>query len=114
MNALDGPNFVKWLTANADLASLPDNRRRALRRYRVGDVATVASADRVLTDLGLHLTDLPEDLWRRDNRGSPYPPELCVEAVKRARGGELHRFVASSLAVDRSTVSRWVREASSA
>ena len=56
---LDGPRFVEWLEGEG----VGGGDSRAFRRWKDGGAASVHSADRFLTKVGLHLGFLPDDLW---------------------------------------------------
>lgn len=63
--AADGPKLVKWLASREiDRDILSDTQERAMRRWRDGENALVLTVDELLVDLGLHLSEVPDEIWR--------------------------------------------------
>jgi hypothetical protein len=64
----DGPKVAAWLKDHLD-KTYPDWKRkcpnldRAWRRWTSGERASVWSLDNHLTPLGLHVQDIPDDVW---------------------------------------------------
>lgn len=67
----DGPKFAAWLRTK----DLPEGTKktgevaslyRRLSAWEAGERVKLASADRWLTYLGLHLSETPDDLWLED------------------------------------------------
>ena len=91
---LDGPRFVGWLELHApeacELAAaangygrthrgMHSNLGRGLARWRQGAAVSVYSADLYLTEIGLHLSLLPDDLYREKGPGVGHrPPETYI------------------------------------
>lgn len=62
----DGPTVAAWLIAH-DLDRSSDNLGRNVRRWRSGRRrVSIETLDRYLTPLGIHLSELPAEAWRRD------------------------------------------------
>lgn len=55
---LDGPAFLAWLEAEG--AKPPSERRR---RWAAGGRVSTKSADQYLTETGLHLSLVPDEVW---------------------------------------------------
>ena len=113
---LDGPGLYAWLNERGcDLSAKVLNfHSREVRRWRSGTAATVWSADQVLTQLGLHLTEIPDDLWRdspyKNNGGKRIDPRIRRAALIGIRRGDTVHHVAQRFAIDGSTVRRWMKE----
>lgn len=61
-NLLDGPKLAEWIEARCEDPS--PNLERRLWAWSHGETAGLATVDHYLvTELGLHPNDLPDDLW---------------------------------------------------
>lgn len=69
----DGPKVVAWLEGHLS-KTYPEWKRiapsldRAARRWASGESPSIWTLDRHLTPLGLHVQDLPEDVWLDEDR----------------------------------------------
>jgi hypothetical protein len=61
---ISGPKFAAWLRERkVENKELPVSRSSQLGQWERGENISVWRADRVLTHLGYHLWQLPEDVW---------------------------------------------------
>lgn len=67
---LDGPGLYEWIEGKRDLSRLyyvyPSFERRLRDWRREGCVASAYTVDKWLVEIGLHLSEVPDDLWRED------------------------------------------------
>lgn len=69
----DGPGFFAWLEVHHLVEPLrrDESFARRLWEYRNGGVADFYVVDKMLTRLGYHVQDVPDELWLdRNRRGS--------------------------------------------
>lgn len=108
---LNGPGFVRWLEEHCNVSQLEDNRQRTLRHYRAGAQASLASADRILTALGRHLNELPDELWDSNRRNARKPHAVKVSALRALADGTPVGQVAREAGVSTSTIRYWRKRA---
>lgn len=80
---LDGPALAAWLRDNGldhPTYQLGHTLERAVSRWRDGARAYVFVVDAVLTKLGLHLSEIPDELWT----DAPQGGASRLDSVKRA------------------------------
>ncbi len=108
---LHGPRFVRWLEARG--LKTPTIQvgplDRSIRHWRSGSKASVFTADRVLTALGLTLPEVPEALWvdppRREGTGRLLTTRESAEITRRVVVlGQAQTRVARDLRISKSTV----------
>jgi hypothetical protein len=111
-NWIDGSRLVDWLQERGAQLTRPalGGHERAIRHWREGKACSVYQADRVLTRLGFHLHELPDDFWLD---GPPhlesYSAQVKRQAVLRVTvGSEAVKQVARSLGCDPKTVRNWI------
>lgn len=106
---LDGPGFAAWLEENTDL--VPERGsclEKSIQLWRDGAKPSVFTADDLLTPLGRHLSELPDELYVDPPPiGRATPPAVKEEALEALRGGERPASVASRLGVTKVSVYRW-------
>lgn len=115
---LDGPRFYAWLRENGLTAldrQLGHSARR-VRDWRDGAVANVYAADRVLVKVGLHLNDVPEDLYREPPDRTTRKAKRCTaaerqEILRRWAAGDSRYSIAKDLGRHRRTVEKIVARA---
>jgi hypothetical protein len=113
-NWLDGPGLVHWLESHG--LDNPEIQlgfhARAIRHWRAGCKASVYVADRVLIKLGLHLSEIPDDLWVQPPKRGELSPDHQAEIVRRVCGlGRSISAVARELDCDQKTVRKYLKEA---
>lgn len=65
----DGPSVVAWLDAhNLEWIDTHGATARRIREWRSGSRASIVALDKVMIDLDLHLSELPDHVWRADKR----------------------------------------------
>ncbi len=108
---LSGPGLYSWLLQNGlDHIELQlGYHARMARHWRDGGTAHVYSADAVLCKLGLHLSEIPDELWIEDPRkGRRITPEMCDEIKRRITElGQPIKVVAREVGCDPKTVRRY-------
>ncbi len=62
--AADGPALYRWLEVRGELDRARFVGQRAILRWERGGQAKFEAVDRVLTALGRHVSELPDDIWR--------------------------------------------------
>lgn len=115
-NWLHGDKFSAWLRDHgltSPALQVDFNAARLICKWESqGGLASVYTADRILTRLGFHLSELPDDIWAdRSPTDSRVPAETREQAVARLAAGERAGAIAAELGVDRRTVSYWARSA---
>lgn len=62
---LDGPRLVCWLEGKGlfSMQLQVGGLARRVSDWKKGTTANVFTADRVLTRLGLHISEIPDELW---------------------------------------------------
>jgi hypothetical protein len=114
-NWLDGNRLVEWLEANGHSLTKPivGPLECSIRRWRGGAKCSVYQADRLLTKLGVHLHEVPDDLWvDLAPTHERYPRQVKQEAVRRVTvRDEPLKAVARSLGCDPKTVRNWIKAA---
>lgn len=65
----DGPAVMAWLDAHADVRPTTPMLRRRLERWRAGAQASFWHIDELLCGLGLHVSQLPDGVWRPYDNG---------------------------------------------
>ena len=58
-----GPTIVAWLERDGALSGLDETDRKLIRRWRSGSDASFWVIDRLLTGLGHHVSELPDETW---------------------------------------------------
>jgi len=106
---LDGPRFTDWLLENglnSPAVQLDSRLERAFGRWRAGAKASVWIADAMLVALGLHLSELPDDLWVEEpNGGAGRLTEWAkAEILGRLHASEPVRQIAHQLGCSPGTV----------
>jgi len=72
---LDGPALVAWIESRWEFNFRQLGGHKVyLREWRAGNAACVYVADRVLLRLGLHLSEVPDDLFLES--------DLCPSAYR--------------------------------
>lgn len=116
---LDGPGVVEWLEAKGMRPyvfwrSWAD--KRAWARWKQGGLASVWVLDRILTQEGLELVDVPEHLWRdpprRGGRKLTYrhPAPLREAVLRRYSQGERICDLSRELGLSPKTIAFWTRK----
>lgn len=114
---LDGPRLVEWLLEKGVPRSHPDETiARAIFRWSVaGARANVFAVDAHLTALGLHLCEVPEDLYcdpsPRVGGQNAYSKELKAQILKEAAKGIPSPALSKRFGVAPGTINTWKREA---
>lgn len=115
-----GPPLAAWLLepARAGTLHLTDNERRIVRHWQAGRISRPETVDRFLVHLGLHLADLPGNIFisgrgrwptRAPRALRALTPRLRREAAARylatPRGGR--QALAAEYGVQLHTLRRW-------
>jgi DNA-binding NarL/FixJ family response regulator len=114
MTWLDGRGFTYWLDSRRPerLGLLGESTERRLRNARaLSGQLSVHTVDRIVTTLGLHLSDVPDEVWveRRPRRfHPPVPPEERERAVRLRLSGTPATEIARTLGVSDRAVRSWV------
>ena len=112
-----GPKLYEWLIhtdANLEDANVGPAFARAIDRWKEGDNATLGKVDELCVHVGLHLSQVPEEIWiaRPPRKGSRHStPQTRKEAVERVLAGETNRQVAESIGCTPRAVANWVHAA---
>jgi hypothetical protein len=114
---LDGPRFVTWLEGQEEHLEnwrVGSTFGRRLTSWRSGAAASVWAVDRILTQLGLHLSLIPEDLWLQEshlrNKEKGRHPRVARELACRLRGeGLTIARISRTVGVSERTVQEWTR-----
>ena len=120
---INGPKLAAWLRERDRLPiSMSDGhgeRRRGdpveslFRRvdsWANGSQADLESADRWLTFLGLHISELPDDFWeekRKRKKSKNYSREEKAEVLRLIQGGATPAHVARDRGISAKTVWSW-------
>lgn len=113
---LKGPPLVAWLETQRRLSyvdgPLSSSNMRRICSWRAGGHADVTAVDMILTKLGLHLHDVPEEtISRASQRGYHHVDEVVRrEVIETYLSGETARKVGKRFGVHECTVRRWVAE----
>ncbi|MQA76051.1 MAG: hypothetical protein GEU88_17245 [Solirubrobacterales bacterium] len=111
---LEGPGLCEWLERSGAVlrpdVELDANMARNWRRWEAGGHADVYTVDRLLCGRGVHLSEVPDELWRTRR---PYRRRRRVAARERERAARRHlagapaRQVAGELGVSERAVRNW-------
>jgi DNA-binding NarL/FixJ family response regulator len=104
---LDGPQLVDWLEQHGMETASPHgySTERAVQRWKKGGRANVYAADQVLTQVGCHLHELPEEMWiDAPLRGPKISGKTREEMLRRLEAGEKIKPLAKELSLSPSTV----------
>lgn len=113
---IHGPDFIAWLEGEFNFdrhGNGPVIERRAVGLLR-GDSISLWSADRFLTNIGLHVALIPDDLWRPPKTRKspkytpPRPSRVKAEISQRYQAGESVESLALAAGVTERTVERWM------
>lgn len=118
---LDGPKFVAWLEGATGFTAEPHGAsvKRRVTDWKAGAPVSIWKADDLLTHLGLHLSQVPDELWidgrhRREavaKKPRPlYPTKLRTEVVKRRLSGVALKRLTLETGISEGTIKRWTRE----
>lgn len=108
---LDGPMFHDWILKKAPHiigdreGILGYTHSRSMMRWRSGERCHYSTADRLLTQLGLHLTEIPEEIWRWARH------EEKEKGLAHFRNGKSVKQVAAWFGIRKSTATKWKIEA---
>ena len=70
---LDGPKFAAWLEDKGIAANdIDPGHGSAPGKWRRGAGVSIYKADEILTRFGLHITDLPDDMYRESPKTGPH------------------------------------------
>lgn len=108
---IDGAKFLCYLEAKGFQPAVHSSTmKRMAVQWRDGAQLSVWKADEVLTELDLHISLLPADVWmqhKRFNHFGPYPQETKEEAVALAKKTSI-RAVAKQTGISERTVRKWI------
>jgi hypothetical protein len=108
---IDGPGFVKWFEEQRpDRGFTPPTTTRTFYQARnTGRPINVWAADRILTFYGLHIRDIPRELWLPDYELNTRRrnPEMREECVRRAEAGERTVDLSREFGVAPETINKW-------
>lgn len=104
---IQGPGLVVWLESHGLFS--PDIQlgfhARRIRHWREGKTADLHTADIVLTKLGLHLSEIPDELWLEEApKARRYTDKDRKEMARRLGEGQTVTAVARSFCCHRETV----------
>ncbi len=113
---LDGPGLAAWLGERIPLDGLAahhESMYRAILRWRNGDQACVYTVDDLLVRLGIHLSEVPEELFVSTTRRRAYPlsEQTRTEALRLYTEGVGPGEIGRRLGIGSGTVSGWARRA---
>lgn len=62
---IDGPKLLAWVQEHGleNTLQYGEGWARRMNEWKRGAVTSVHTADRLLTQMGLHLSELPDDFW---------------------------------------------------
>lgn len=106
MNWLDGPRLAAWLRARGVRNKDIDAGGSTLSKWASGQAVREDTADHYLVRLGLHLSQLPDDIWVT----GPHKNPVRYQAVQDYMAGDTALLVAARYGVARQTVYRWAAE----
>jgi hypothetical protein len=110
---IDGPSLVKWLESRGlecPKRQLGRDLETRIRDWRRGSLASVYTADKVCLTMHLHLSEIPDELYRAKSPRDKLPAAMVAEMRRRVlKGGELAPHVARDLGCDPNTVRRYVK-----
>jgi hypothetical protein len=118
---LDGPKFVAWLeSTNPDFTRdmFGPSTQRRLRSWCQGHAASVWSVDELLTGIGLHISQIPEDAWLpgyprrvtlRKSRSRVFSTATKEWVIKRLAEGITFQQIANEVGASERTVRRWTQ-----
>jgi len=107
---LDGPLLFEFVMKRAPhivgnrQGVLGETMSRTMARWRSGERAHYATADRVLTKLGLHLSEIPDEFWRWTKS------EKKERGLRHLRNGKTPKQVSAWTGVSQVTVRKWQTE----
>lgn len=115
---LHGPALVEWLEEHgleSPHTQLAATLARRVHAWRNGSMANVYTVDECLVMLGLHLIELPDDLWDLERSGlrlggrggSRFTEDQREDAARRYLRGESSRAIARELGTGRRNVRAW-------
>lgn len=109
-----GPTVAAWIIKSGRLPYDSHDggpeaaANRAVRRWASGESASIDCLDRHLTAMGAHLSELPDDCWRRGPVNAREHSEDEVSAALDAlESGRPLKQLARELHVAPSTLRRW-------
>lgn len=114
---LSGRKVWEWLDQRVDMRDVQMYHPLAMdtiRKWRNGSTAEIYTVDRVLTKLGLHISELPDDIGcdaPQARKSRYYSRELKREAVKRYAKGEMVTKIADDMNISASVIYSWRRQA---
>jgi hypothetical protein len=109
---LDGPMLFDFVMKKAPQlvgqreGVLGETLSRTMSRWRSGEHAHYATADRLLTQLGIHLSEVPEEMWRWSRSDKKHL------GIKHLKNGHSKKQVAEWMGVAKRTVETWQTEIS--
>lgn len=113
---IDGPGFCKWLKEDMGITNLESRSASLARRVRdweKGDtMANAYTVDYWLMKVGLHLSMVPDHLWRHENRQTEHrerQAHLRAKAVARLRECNDRQQVAEEFGISTHTLKAWNR-----
>ena len=107
---LDGPDLYEWILKRCPYIKgdregiLGYTHSRSMVRWRSGERAHYATADRLLTLLGLHISEIPDEIWRWAKRRKK------EKGLEHLRNGKSVKQVAQWVGARESTVYNWKAE----
>ena len=115
---LDGPKFVNWLERADDFSGEPHGTaiKRRVTEWRAGAPVSIWSADHLLTRIGLHLSQVPDELWIAGRHRTPaparkvrptYSKELREALVARVEAGDSLNELSIATGISERTIQRW-------
>lgn len=115
---LDGPGVFEWMvdakvvTEGQMKTQFGSSRARRLNAWRGGDAATAAVVDEMLCGKGIHLSEIPDELWLSEDRkrASRQAPEIREAGARRYRAGESAQALASEYGVTAHSIRNWARK----
>lgn len=115
---LDGPGVYEWMvdakvvTEGQMKTQFGSSRARRLNAWRGGDAATAPVVDEMLCGKGIHLSEIPEELWLtgEQKRASRQAPEVREAGARRYRAGESAQALASEYGVTAHSIRNWARK----
>jgi hypothetical protein len=65
--AADGPKLAAWIRKTFPKLIYDDNAQRRVRDWEDGSIASFEGADAIITRLGGHLFEVPDECWLDEN-----------------------------------------------
>ena len=107
----DGPKLAEWIDQQRVMPNGTTRRRlpveQTVDRWRKGGLVSVWAIDKWLAPRGVHLSELPDELWVVNRRRADQADPDVVAAALELLGKEPLKVIARRFGVAPSTVRYW-------